>query len=292
MRLMLAALLVGVSMAAEQAFDVASVKISPPDAPRPYTISGGPGTRDVSRFRARHTTMEYLLQRAYGVQRDQIAGPSWIKEAPASVNYEIAVTMSPETTQEQFQKMLQVLLAERFHLIVHHETRHFPGYALVIDKGGPKLTEVKIDDDIPDERPPGRQPHGPDGFIMMVGPAYISMLNDPVNPRVKFQQRTLADFAGRLGPLVATSQGLHPGQGDPVPRVIDMSGLTGIYTFTIEYSCPPCDTRVDSAGDPGSGKPELFQAIQKQLGLRLEKKPDVSLDVIVVDSIDKTPTAN
>ena len=91
----------------------------------------------------------------------------------------------------------------------------------------------------------------------------ISMLSDPVNTRVKFQQRTMSDFAGVLGSLIATSQGLHPGQGDTVPRVLDMTGLTGIYTFTIEYSCPRCDTRPAAAGDPGSGKPELFQAIRR-----------------------------
>jgi uncharacterized protein (TIGR03435 family) len=66
------------------------------------------------------------LLKAYGPQPDQIVAPSWIKESPPAIFYEIAVTMPADTTKEQLQKMLQRLLAERFHLSVHHETRLFP----------------------------------------------------------------------------------------------------------------------------------------------------------------------
>jgi len=64
----------------------------------------------------------------------------------------------------------------------------------------------------------------------------------------------------------------------------------------LKYSCPACAARFGKssgdASDPGSGVPDIFKAIQQQLGLRLVKDTSVSLDVIVVDSIDKTPVAN
>ena len=291
------AILAATCLAGAPAFDAASIKISPQDTPRPYTISGGPGTHDTGRFRASHTSMQYLLQRAYGVQPDQIAGPSWIRDVPPSVNYEVAVTMPAETTNEQFQTMLQHLLAERFHLTVHHEMRHFPGYALLVDKDGPKLKEVTLDDDVPDG-PQFHRPRGPDGFPMIAGTMTI-VLGAADHNRIKFQQQTMSYFAGRLGNFIFQSQGLSRSEGDLLPRVIDVTGLTANYTFTLDYSCPLCTPigsgHTDPDGsqlEPGGGFPELFKAIEQQLGLRLEKKTDLSLDVIVVDRVDKIPTAN
>lgn len=285
--------LAGTVIAGTLVFDVASVKVCGPDSHPPYTIMGGPGTRDTGRFRASHATMRFLLERAYGVQPDQIGGPSWIKDVPASLFYDVAVTMPPDTSKKDFQQMLQNLLAERFHLVIHHETRHFPGYDLVVDKGAPKIKDVMIDDDVPDG-PQTRRPRGTDGFPMLVGPATIILGVDTDDQRIKFQQRTMGDFAGTLEKLVAVAQGFQP--DDPVPRVADMTGLTGNYTFSLEYSCPACAARFGKgSGDasaPGSGVPDIFKAIQQQLGLRLVKNVNVSLDVIVVDSVDKTPVEN
>jgi uncharacterized protein (TIGR03435 family) len=71
------------------------------------------------------------------VAADQISGPGWIRDFSGPDLYEIAATMSPDTTKEQFQLMLQNLLAERFHLVVHHETRMFSGYVLSVARGSP-----------------------------------------------------------------------------------------------------------------------------------------------------------
>jgi uncharacterized protein (TIGR03435 family) len=93
-------------------------------------------------------------------------------------NYTIVATMPPETTKEQFQKMLQNLLVERFHLVFHHETRNFPGYELVVDKGGPKFKEVTPTqptnpDAAPDPRAILSGPRGADGFPNSPGPRTI-----------------------------------------------------------------------------------------------------------------------
>jgi len=86
------------------------------------------------------------------------------------------------------------------------------------------------------------------------------------------------------------------------PRVADETGLSGKFTFILEYYDPnrtPVGTPLFGAGafsaggsDAAAGGPTIFEAVQKQLGLRLDKRADIPLDVIVVESIDKTPTAN
>src|SRR4051794_12335160 len=106
------------SLSEAQTFEAASVKPFSPDIQQPYTITGGPGTTDPSRFRAPRVGMSFLLSRAFDVATDQITGPAWLREL-ASNNYTVVATMPPDTTKEQFQKMLQNLLAERFHLVFH-----------------------------------------------------------------------------------------------------------------------------------------------------------------------------
>jgi uncharacterized protein (TIGR03435 family) len=120
-------------------FDAASVKLTGPEVQQPFTITGGPGTNDPGRFRAPRIGMTALLSRAFDVSTDQIAGPAWLRDVASMNNYTVIATMAPDTTKEQFQKMLQNMLVERFHLVFHRETRNFPGYELVVDKGGPSL---------------------------------------------------------------------------------------------------------------------------------------------------------
>jgi uncharacterized protein (TIGR03435 family) len=132
-------------------FDVASVKFFTQNIPQPYTVTGGPGTSGPIRFRAPRIALINLLGRAFDVSTDQITGPSWIRDVAANT-YTVVATMPPDTTKEQFRQMLQNLLAERFHMVFHRETRNFPGYALVVDKGGPKFREV--DSTVPANAPP------------------------------------------------------------------------------------------------------------------------------------------
>ncbi len=92
-----------------------------------------------------------LIQMAYGVQSFQIAGgPKWLTseryDIDAKMEESVAYAMrklSPQENQRQSQTMLQALLADRFKLKLHHETKEGPVYALVIAKNGPKLKEAK-----------------------------------------------------------------------------------------------------------------------------------------------------
>jgi uncharacterized protein (TIGR03435 family) len=123
-------------------FDAASVTLIGPEIRQPYTITGGPGTSDPGRFRAPRIPLFNLLARAFGVSTDQIVGPAWLRDFASANNFTVVATMPSDTTQKQFEKMLQNLLVERFHLVFHHETRNFAGYELVVDKGGPKFKEI------------------------------------------------------------------------------------------------------------------------------------------------------
>ena len=127
-------------------FDVASVK---PFSPAP--VGGGrkgggggatgPGTSDPGRIHYTAIRLKDLLTAAYGVRDFQIIGPGWLDNIDETTRFTIDATMSPETTKEQLREMLQNLLAERFKLTIHRETRVYPKYSMIVAKNGPKMKE-------------------------------------------------------------------------------------------------------------------------------------------------------
>jgi uncharacterized protein (TIGR03435 family) len=227
----------------------------------------------------------------------------------SSNQYTIVATMPPNTTKEQFQKMLQNMVAERFHVVFHRETRNFPGYALVVDKGGPKLKELTSTRVPSPETPLNSRATlgaGTDGFPNFPGPCTIALNGRSGEERIKYQERTMAEVASNLGLLIVRSQGKSGLDGFLQPRVADKTGLTGKYTFILEYYSEGAaaqmanfpggaDSNAANGAPPTPSDPgavNIFVAIQKQLGLRLDKTVDVPLDMIVVDSVDKVPTAD
>ena len=108
--------------------------------------------------------------------------------------------------------------------------------------------------------------------------------------RTGYRERTMEQFAYSLGSQVNMSNGAEAGA--PVPVVADKTGLTGKYDFSLNFACmycggvpPPSTGELDDA-------PNIFVALEKQLGLKLEKTKDVAVDVLVIDSADKVPTEN
>ena len=266
--------------AAESRFEVVSFKSMDTSLPLPSgTITvGGPGSSDPGRFMATKITMGGLLNIAFGVPHDQLVAPSWVIEYPPTRFYTFNATMSPATTREQFQQMLQNALIEYAHMTMHHETQKRPGYSLTVDVGGPKLQEVKPDStssDAPGTSPSRPMRQGPDGFtILPPGPRLLSMGVEG-GQRTKYQEWTMDKLAANLGGMIALAR------NGPAARVNNKAGLSGTYTFTLEFST-----------GPESNFPDIFTAVRKQLGLRLTKTDDVSVDVIVIDSIDKVPVEN
>jgi uncharacterized protein (TIGR03435 family) len=133
--------------------------------------------------------------------------------------------------------------------------------------------------------------------------------------RAQYQARTMAYFAAQLGNMVGFALGNDINAAQP--RVADKTGLTAKYDFALEFDCQGClglsapmfanlpllagrggdapapQSATDHPGsDPGSGLPNIFIALEKQLGLKLVKVKDVPLDVIVIDHAEKVPTGN
>jgi uncharacterized protein (TIGR03435 family) len=276
----LASLLVALALAQQPAFDVASVKVIDPATRPAFGHSGGPGTADPGRIHYCCDAMITLLTRAYGIQSDRVSGPDWLADFGGPNRYTIDATMPPDTTKAQFQSMLQSLLVERFHLKVHHETRNFPGYDLVVAKDGPKLKELAPIPKAADTPP--QTPALKNGEIVFPpGPRMMSW-GGSGGMRIEAQEKSIGDLASALGSMITQAQGANLMDFSiPKARVTDKTGLIGRYNFTLEF-----------AGDPASDLPTVFVAIEKQLGLKLEKTKDIPLDVIVVDHVDKTPTGN
>jgi len=283
-----------VCLAQQPAFDAASVKMVDVMGRDPIRHGGGPGTSDPGRIHYSKLSMTALLSQAYDVEVDRISGPAWMRDFMGPNLYIIDATMPANTTKEQLRLMLQNLLAERFHLGVHHETRDFPGYNLVVAKDGPKLKESKPD-------PNGVLPDIPRGNGPGIGTARLRLHGRPISALVRALATAIPQALG--------GEGLED-YSMPRARVTDKTGLIGTYDFTLEYACEGCRgmsaamanlpvfagrAHEDSppASEPmGSGLPTIFVAIEKQLGLKLEKTPGVPLDVIVVDRVDKVPTEN
>lgn len=263
---------------------------------------GGPGTQDPGRIRYSFTTLRDLLTIAYDVKRFQIQGPQWLD----TEHYDVQATMPPETTKEQFRVMLQNLLAERFKMAVHHETKDLPMYSLIVAKSGPKLTVSKEEpasaSDAEPPAPPPPPPPGPmklnaDGFPNLPlpggGRGGMFQVLMPNRARLLASKQTMKDLAERLSNTVSRP-------------VVDMTGLTAKYDFTLTFSP---EGLFNGAGmvmlgpPPGGGgrgpadgpdvetPPDLFAAIQAQLGLKLEAKKG-PVDLVVVDRAEKTPTEN
>ncbi len=217
--------------------------------------------------------MRNLLMFAYGLEQDQISGPGWL----GSEAYDIDATIAPGATKEQFNVMFQNLLAERFGLKVHHETRQFAGYELVIAKNGPKLKETDPATTAwnPADGPPkaGKDKDGlpelPPGHVLM------GTFSTPVGTRISARGQPLSALLRSLGRLLK----------EPVN---DQTGLTGKYDFNLTFSAPNAAVPPDAQSERA---PNVFVAFEEQLGLKLVAKK-LAIDVVVIDHLEKSPTEN
>jgi uncharacterized protein (TIGR03435 family) len=131
------------------AFDVASVKHADSaggEGRGGRSGSGGPGRPgppvsipDASRVSGYHATLAELIQFAYGIHSHQLVGPEWLHRE----RFDIEAKSAGPATAEQLRQMLQRLLAERFQMTLHRETRILPVYEMTVAKGGPKMPEAK-----------------------------------------------------------------------------------------------------------------------------------------------------
>ena len=258
------------------------IKRKPADGgPRRYEEpSGGPGTSDPGRIHYPMVTARFVLTRAYGVSEFQIAGPDWLDRE----RYDIDATLAANTTMEQFRTMLQNLLADRFQMAAHRESMEFSGFALVVAKGGPRLKESA---DLPAANVDPPLKPGPDGYFP--APARPGMFLQVTGPPSTSDAR--ANFIQFSMPMLAEIL-----QRQLQRPVADETGLAGKYDFTLNFSGQGINFgHGPILVGPGDGEPphqpDIASALQSQAGLKLDPKR-VSLEVIVVDRMEKVPSGN
>ena len=277
-------------------FDVASVKPSaahtgfaPGSASKapglyPGGKEGGPGTSDPTRVRYWDTSLAMLIDEAFQVLPGQISGPAWLAKQPDLLSptdkFDIDATVPPGATNEDFRGMLQALLADRFGLKAHRETREGPVYNLVVAKNGPKLQQsAEVADAPPSDVKRG--PIGKDGFPTMPQ-GYSGMFAHVTGViRVKFLRWSMPQFARWLLGTV----------GKPV---IDRTDLKGPYDFYLEYASQPKAEPLDAAGNseaPDAGAADIFTAIPGQLGLKLVAGTG-QFEVLAIDHVNRAPSEN
>ena len=200
-----------------------------------------------------NATLKRLIVFAYGVREHQVAGgPSWMDSALFDI---IAKPETHATSGNEFKSMVRALLSDRFQLKVHQDTREMPIYALHVGKGGPKLTEWKD----------------------TVGPSCSAMAGELTCHKIRMVD-LCDELARKLGRSVA-----------------DKTGIAGNFdlhmTWTPDMFQVPGLSEVGTApAASGAGGPSIFNALQEQLGLKLEadKGP---VPVVVVDSAER-PSEN
>jgi len=278
-----------------QTFDAASLKPGGDTFVLGVTskMKGGPGTDDPGRITYAQVSLFELLMKAWNMKSYQISGPDWLRARDRSNSYTITATMPPATSAQDFQVMLQHLLIERFHMQTRHETRKITGYELVIAPGGSKLKETTQDPDAPEGHINGGA--GSDGFMLLPPGHAAGIIMSGGAQRLKAQSYTISEFVnGYLPGFIAQAD------GGSIGPLTDKTGLAAKYDFTLVFDAraqapavvsPNIHPQAADTSDP-SGAPNLFTAMEKQLGLRLVKVKDVPVDTLIIDSIERNPIEN
>jgi uncharacterized protein (TIGR03435 family) len=238
-------------------FEVATIK------PTPADWTGGRFIRMQSahQFIARNHSLKTLIMAAYNLSPKAISGvPEWSDAEHYDIVAKTPGDLRPDLDQQM--AMLRALLTDRFRLAFHREQKEMPIYALTVAKGGPKLKESTV--------PSEPAPEGPPALAFVISPQGVS----------------LPARSATMGELASVMQ--RAALDRPV---IDQTGLSARYDFDLEWL--PDETQFGGLGlkpNPENPKPDLFAAVQQQLGLRLEGTR-APVETLVVDHSEK-PSAN
>lgn len=224
---------------ASQSFEVASVK---------KNTTGEKPTADLKgeRLFFYNVPLKFIVAIAYHVPNDRVVASGW----PESEGYDIVAKVPAGTTEESVLPMIQQLLAQRFHLVIRHDTTATGVYALVLSKSAPALKPAAE----------GAQPglH----FSVQGGKAMCTT-----------KSATVAELADQMTHWM-------PANWFDLP-VVDTTGLTGHYEFTVSW--PLSDIRPDTAEIDAI---PLFAAIREQLGIKIERRKS-PVDRIVIDRAER-----
>ncbi len=265
-------------------FEAVSIKPYPEGTPISMSgCVGGPGSEDPGQVRCEYVTLKTLLMRAYKVRNQEISAPGWVD----STHYNIVAKVAPGATRSQLPAMFQNLLAQRFQLVLHRESRQLTAYALVLAKNGPRLKEHNPAAAAPADDPPpgGKLPIGDDGFPIL-RPSVIAS-----GPIILYRQGRARLQAGNTK-LAKIAEALS----NQLDRTVtDETGLAGSYDIALTWTPDPTESggRQPAMVAQVAGAPEtsLFAALEQQLGLKLVARK-APADILVIDRAEKTPTGN
>jgi uncharacterized protein (TIGR03435 family) len=242
----------GQSRQAETSFDIADVRVGE----RQINVGMTGGVLRAGRYELHNATMVDLIRTAYGIDAEKVVGgPNWLELD----RYTVIAKAPAGASADNVKVMLRSLLADRFKLTVHEDTRPLTAFALTVAPGKHKMREAS-----------GSAPGGCQPIQQPPEPGTI-----PVQA-AECRGMTMAAFA-QLLPRAAGAYLPNP--------VMDQTGLQGLWDFEIRWTARPL---LAQAGADGIS---IFDAVEKQLGLKLELKemPTASL---VVDAVERRPTPN
>ena len=250
------------ALAQQPKFELADVHVSPTS--RTFAQNFG-GVLRAGRYVNRDATMLDLIQAAYGVTADEVAGgPAWLD----SDLFDVVAQVPNGTTMKTANLMLQALLEERFHLVMKHETRPVPRYVLKIGKSGSKLKPSS------GSGSPGCKPQqGPGGDGGRGGPTDIASVPDI---KVLCSNLTADAIAENLRQMAG---------GYLDHDIVNSTNLEGEWDFELEW------TPRGALAAKGSAGTSVFSAVEKQLGLKLEAQ-DVPMPALAIASVNRTPAPN
>ncbi len=244
------AVLAGFTLGAQTPqFEVATIKPTV-DTDAPGLITHLPGERG---YRGANMPLRTYFMVAYQLRADQISGPDWI----ASSNFDMQGKTDHTCTGDELHQMLQRFLEEQFHVQMHRETKQVNGYNLVVDTGGPKVKE-----------------HDATDYGMMPIPHGMGQ-KGAKNISMQYLAFFLSEEVGE--------------------KVVDKTGLTGHYDFDLQWGYngpmmmapgPPPSNGGPEVPNPQAPGVTIFEALRKQIGLRLDKAK-VPSEQIVIDHIEK-----
>ncbi len=269
--------------AAPQKFEVVSVK---PCTDVTLPSGGGRGNSSPGRLSTGCTTVAYLIRSAYELYgsghfaRDPAyppidGGPAWIQSDRFAIDARAAGAPSEGTMMGP---MMQTILADRFQLKIHRETREVPVYDLTVAKGGARLTPFQEGSCTPVDfgnGVPGTRPAN--GCRQVIGGS------GPVR-EMTAQGVTIDQFRKLLFLIMDRP-------------VIDKTGISGLYDFHLEFGMTEATPMLSTEGRPvfgappeDPGGPSIFAVLERQFGLKLERSRGPR-EFLVIDGVER-PTAN
>jgi uncharacterized protein (TIGR03435 family) len=240
---MVAGIALVASGSAQVSFEVASIR------PNKSGESGSSSQTQNGRSIGRNQNLRDLIEHAYDVMEWQITGPAWI----LSERFDVTAKPPAGVSGDQFEAMMQNLLAGRFKLQLHREQQERAVYALVVAKGGLKATAA---------------------------PGEAGAKTNWSRDHIEAQHMSMAHFAERLSRVADRP-------------VVDATGVAGAFDFELKWTPDSSRAKPaeNSGAQLADLPPSLFTAIEEQLGLKLEPRK-APVEILIVDHAEKVPTEN